>query len=219
MLDPFSRDLLNRRPSIRYISPPSEDVILEPQPEEEPEVPERVATVVSSFDAIEAAAEAVETAIADRAQNVTLELDLTNPEDFVAAQAAARVFPDLAEEVTEGVSVVKAITFDMYHQCIKAVKEHGKEKGKSNQIPAVTPDITKTDFGGLGLDRRPELNPMSIPFAPIDLLAYITTTVPLLFGMLFPLIQLYVKASVIGHSHNQSVPPGPPTGPGIPVIP
>lgn len=220
MLDPFSRDILNRRPNIQYVSPPSEDVIPEPQPDPEPTKSERVEKLVNSFAAIEQTALVVENAIADRAKGVVMDLDLTNPEDFVAAQAAARIFPDAAEEVAEGVIVVKQLTFAMYHNCIKAMKEHGKERGKSNQIPAINPSMTKTDFGGMGLDRRPELNTMSIPFAPIDLLSYITSTIPLLFGMLFPLIQIYVKTSIVGHSHNVVAPvPGVPVGPGLPVVP
>jgi hypothetical protein len=218
MLDPFSRDILNRRPNIQYISPPSEDVIPEPQPDAEPSKPERVQRLVNSFRAIEQAALAVEDAIAKRAKDVTMELNLSNPEDFVAAQAAGRLFPDAAEEVTDGVKVVKTLTYDMYHQCIKAMKEHGKERGKNNQIPAVAPSMTKTDFGGLGMDRRPELNNMSIPFAPIDLLSYITATIPLLFGMLFPLIQIYVKTSIVGHTHIATA-PGAPTLVGVPVVP
>lgn len=219
MLDPHSRRLLNRRPTIKYVSPPSGDVIPEPQPAPEDPKSERVQRVIKSLEAIEKASEVVEDAIAQRANKVTLKLNFNNPEDFVAGQAAARLFPDKAVEISDGVSVVPEITFDMYHQCIKAMKAHGKERGKANQIPGVIPDLTKTDFGGLGQDRRPDLNAMSIPFAPVDLIAYITAGIPLLFGMLFPLIQLYVKSSIVGHTHNQVVPPGVPTGPGLPVIP
>ena len=218
MLDPYSRRLLNRRPNIKYVSPPSEDVIPDPQPAAETPKSERVDRVMKSLNAIEKASEVVEEAIAARAESITLKLDMSNPEDFVAAQAAARIFPDKAVEITDGVSIVPEITFDMYHQCVKALKAHGKERGKHNQIPGVIPDMTKTNFGGLGADRRPDLNAMSIPFAPVDLIAYITAGIPLLFSMLFPLIQLYVKTSIVGHTHIATA-PGAPTLVGVPVTP
>ena len=216
MLDSFSRGILRQRPNIRYVSPPSEDVIPEPQVEAEPSKPERVQKLVNSFKAIEKTALLVENAIADRAKDVSLTLDLSNPEDFVAAQAAGRSFPEAAEDIGNGILVVKVLTFDMYHKCVKAMKEHGKERGTANEIPSVIPSMTKTDFGGMGENgnRRPDLNQMSIPFAPIDLVAFIATAVPILFTMLFPLIQTYVKGNIIGHIHAD--PTSGVVGPGIP---
>lgn len=225
-MNPISREILDRRPNISYIAPRSTETVREFSPQKSQKVvtlPERVSKLIQGFKNVEVLAEAVEKEIQKKAKDVKVKLNAANPEDFVTMQAAARLFPDKAKEIQPGISVVDEITFDMYNECVQCLKAHGKEHGKANQIgPAAQkmqfPLPTKTDFGGLGQDRRPELNPMSVPVAPIDILSYTVATIPILFGMLYPLIALYVKTSIIGHTHNSTA-PGAPTGPGIPLTP
>lgn len=214
MLDAFSRRLLNRRPKIEYVGPRSTETI--PEPAEDTPLPKskRVESLVKGFENLEKAAEEVEVLIASRAKNEILGLDFTLPEDFAAGQAAARLFPDSAVEIQPGIFVVEEITFDMYNACMQDLKDHGKTVGQQNQLQEVNPDLNKVDFGGLGMDRRPELNNMSLLIPPVPIPAYLLATIPLLFGMLFPLISLYTNSKVIGHTHLPPV-----GGPGVPVVP
>lgn len=219
MIDAFSKRVLTRRPSINYIAPRSVDTIPDPSPAEAPtEKPQRIEQLAKSFENLNTAALAVEAQIAERAKDVVLDLDLDNPEDFVTAQAVARVFPDCAEELIPGVQVCKQITFAQYNACMQDLKAHGKEVGQQNQVPATTPD-SRINFGGLDQDRRPEMNKMSSILPPVPIPAYLLTTIPLLFQMLQPLRSMYVNSKIIGHTHNEFAVPGAPTGPGLPVNP
>ena len=222
MLDAFSKRVLNRRPNIQFVSPRSVDTVPDPSPATPSlEVPERVQQLITGFENLDKAAEAAENLIAERAKEVTLQLNLDDPQDFSVAQAAARLFPDAAKEIEglPGVRVVKEITFDMYRACTQDLKNHGKTAGQRNQIPAVNPGA-KTDFGGVTKDRRPELNAMSVIIPPVPIPAYLIATIPLLFLMLHPLRMLYTNTKVVGHIHNVITPvPGTPVGPGIPVNP
>lgn len=222
-MDFVSRDILSRRPNISYIAPRSTETVREFTSEQTTSPPERINSIVQGLKNVEALAEAVEGEIQKKAKGVKVKLNPALPEDFITMQAVARLYPELAKEIQPGIKVVDEITFDMYNDCIQKLKAHGKEKGKSNQIALAAsktgfPAINQTSFGGQGQDRRPELNSMSVPIAPIDILSYISSSVPLLFAMLYPLISLYVKTSVVGHTHNVTA-PGAPSGPGIPVVP
>lgn len=214
MLDAFSRRLLNQRPKIEFIGPKSTETIPEPSTDIPLSKPKRIDALVKGFQNLEKAAEEVEELISRRASNEVLGLDFSVPEDFAAGQAAARLFPDKATEIQPGVFLVEEITFDMYRACMQDLKEHGKTVGQQNQMQEITPSLNKVDFGGLGMDRRPELNNMSLLIPPVPIPAYLLATIPLLFGMLFPLISLYTNSKIIGHTH---VPPV--GGPGVPVVP
>lgn len=218
MVDSVSRDILNRRPTINYIRPKSIDTIPDPSPAKlaDPKST-RVNQLIDGFKNLNKAAELVEELIADRAKGVELELDLDNPEDFVTAQAVARLFPDLAVDLMPGVPVVRKLTFPMYKQAMDQLKAHGKLVGQQNQMPEVTPDLTKTDFGGLTEDRRPEVNKMSMIMPPVPIPAYLVFTIPLLFMMLHPLRRAYTDLKIIGHIHATSGASQVPTSAGVPV--
>jgi len=222
MLDAFSKQILNRRPNITFVGPRSIETIPEPSPAvENLEQPQRIQQLIDGFTNLNTAAELAEDLIAERAKEVTLQLDLDDPEDFATAQAAARQFPELAEDIPDlpGVRVVSTITFPMYQACMQDLKKHGKEMGQKNQIPAVVPG-PKTDFGGIEADSRPQLNGSSVIIPPVPIPAYLIATIPLLFLMLHPLRLLYTNTKVVGHIHNVVAPiPGTPVGPGIPVNP
>lgn len=215
MLDQNTRLVLQRRPKIEYIVPRSTDVIPETSVAPAEDKRDRLTTVLQSLENIENTALLLERQVAQRAKDVEVELDLTNPEDFTTAQAAARIFPDRAVEIQPGLKIVKKITFDMYSSCVQHMKDHGKERGKSNQIFATDP-VDRSKFGGQEMDRRPELNRMSVPFVPIDLGAYTAAVVPLVFSLLYPLVSLYVNTKILGHTHN-TLSVGSPTGPGVAV--
>lgn len=221
MIDSLSKQILNRKPNIRFIKPKSLDTIPIPSPAKPvTEKAQKIDQLIKGFKNLDIAAAAVEDLIAARAKDVELDLDLNAPEDFVVAQASARLFPDLAEELMPGVMVVKKITFDMYKQSMQQLKAHGKQVGQQNQMPAVNPSLSKTDFGGLGKDRRPEVNKMSMIMPPVPIPAYLITTIPLLFMMLHPLRMAYTNSKIAGHIHNIIAPsPATPVGPGIPVNP
>jgi hypothetical protein len=219
----ISRDILNRRPHIEFIAPRSgvtlPDVPQEtaaPTPKEE-----RLNSLIKGLEQVAITAAAVEDVIAERAKNEVLKLDIRNPEDAVVAQAAARCFPEKAIE-KDGFKYVPEITFAMYRHCIKDIKELGVRSGTKNQTKSDNFQADKTDFGGQGKDKRPEINRASIPFLPVDIPAFIAAGIPVMFGMLFPLISANNKKDIIGHTHAVVVPSAPlpvPSGPGIPVLP
>lgn len=224
MLDAFSKALLNRRPKIQFVGPRSVDTIPEPSPSvSELKKTERVQQLISGLKNLNIAAELTEDLIAKRAKDVTLALNLDDPEDFATAQAAARCFPDQAQEIPNlpGIKVVTEITFLMYRNCMTEMKNHGKTVGQQNQIPSASIG-PKTNFGGLGLDRRPQVNSMGMVMPPISIPAFMIAAIPLLFLMTHPLRQAYVNSKIIGHTHPVVIPPvlvPIPSGPGIPVLP
>lgn len=217
-------DILNRKPNIKFVAPRSgvtipdvQRVTTAPTPNEV-----RVQQLIQSLTNVAAAAEAVEKIVSERVKHEVLKLDLRNPEDAVVAQAAARQYPEKAKDMN-GFKYVDEITFDMYSHCLQEMKQAGIAAGQKQQTKA--PDsfkADKTDFGGQNKDRRPDVNQATIPFAPIDLAAFIAAGIPLLFGMLFPLINVAIKKDIVGHTHPVIVPPAVvpvPTAIGIPMFP
>lgn len=224
-MDPFSQDLLNFRPDIRYISPVSEDTIPEGL---EPVVvkSDKVDQLKKGFDNVIVLADVAEQAIEKKVGRFVAKLNITaSPEDMATAQAIARCFPDKAVEISPGVKVVTEITHDMFKHCLKDLEDYGKNQARNSLLPKPSNVLpTRTDFGGTNKnsDNRPEVNNMSAPIAPIDMSAFIAAGIPVLFGMLFPLISGYVKSQVVGHTHGVIVPPAivpVPTSPGIPLLP
>ena len=220
-----AKSILSRRPNITFVAPRSGLTIPEPQRNTTPPTPkeQRVSQLIQALKNTAAVAEAIEGLVAERAKGEVLKLNLSNPEDAVVAQAAARQFPDKAID-KDGFVHVPEITFEMYNECIQHMKEAGKKAGAKQQIKQTGPLKTdKTDFGGGTADKRPAVNQSNIPFAPIDLPAFIAAGIPILFGMLFPLINIAVKKDIVGHTHPIIMaPPSPipvPSGPGIPVFP
>lgn len=225
MIGSSAKHILGRRPNIIFVAPRSGLTVPEVEKSTTPSTPkeQRVAQIIQSLDNLAITANAVEALVAERAKNETLKLNLTNPEDAVVAQAAARQFPELAKN-KDGFIYVEEITFDMYNHCIQEMKGAGKSAGQKQQIRQLNAlQADKTDFGGKNKDKRPDVNLATIPFAPIDLPAFIAAGIPILFSMLFPLINIAVKKDIVGHSHPViTAPPSPlpvPTGPGIPVFP
>ena len=223
MIKSSAKSILNRKPKINFVQPRSGLTIPQVPLESAPLTPKavRVNQIIQGLENIALTAEAVEGIIAERAKNEVLKLDLTTPEDAVVAQAAARQFPEKAVNIN-GFVHVPEITFQMFHHCMKAFKAAGIAAGAKQEIKQTGPiKADKTDFGGQGKDKRPDVNKSTIPFAPIDLPAFIAAGIPLLFGLLFPLINLAVKKDIVGHTHLVPPPAGPapaPSGPGMPVF-
>lgn len=216
-MDAFSKKILNRRPEIIFVRPKSVDTIPTPSSSRPAmKKQQQVEELIKGFENLNTAAQVVEEIIAERARDVVLSLDISNPEDFAVAQAVARQFPEKAKEVPglPGVNVVTEITFPMYHHCIICLKDHGQQVGQQNQMQQVSPSLSKADFGGLGQDRRPELNKMSMIMPPVNIPAYLIATIPLLFLMLHPLRMLYTNTKIVGHTHLPPI-----GGPGVPVNP
>lgn len=223
-IDYSARGILNRRPNITFVAPRSGLTI--PEPERSVALPsskeQRVNSLIQSLNNVAAVAEAVEGLVAARAKHEVLKLNLSNPEDAVVAQAAARQFPEKAVD-TDGFLHVPEITFEMYNVCLQNMKAAGKAAGAKQLLKQSGPlKANKTDFGGAQSDKRPDINQASIPFAPINIPAFIAAGIPILFGMLFPLINAAIKKDVIAHTHPV-IPAAPgvpvPSGPGIPVSP
>lgn len=215
------KDILNRRPNINFVAPRSGVTIPEVPQETAKPTPkeERFNSLVKGLEQVAVAAAAVEEVIAQRAKNEVLKLNIRNPEDAVVAQAAARCFPEKAIN-ENGFIYVPEITFEMYRHCIKDIKEAGLKAGTKNQAKSDNFVSNKTDFGGQGKDKRPEINRASIPFEPIDIPGFIAAGIPVMFSMLFPLIAANNKKDIIGHTHPVVVPPAIvpiPSGPGLPV--
>jgi hypothetical protein len=219
-----AKNILDRRPNIVFVAPRSGLTIPEPERNTAALTPkeERVSQLIQSLKNTAATADAIEVLVAERAKNEVLKLNLSNPEDAVVAQAAARIFPQQAIN-KNGFIHVPEITFDMYNKCIQDMKEAGKVAGTKQQTKQTGPlRADKTDFGGGTSDRRPDINQTNVPFAPIDLPAFIAAGIPILFNMLFPLINGAIKKDVVGHTHPIVTPTDPvpvPSGPGIPVSP
>lgn len=223
MINSITKSLLSRRPNIEFVAPRSGITIPEPEVNTTAPTPreERVNQLIQGLENVAVTAGALEQLIANRAKNQTLKLNIRNPEDAVVSMAAARHFPDKAI-TTDGFIHVPEITFDMYLQCIKHMKETGIESGTKNQTKSNGFQGDKTNFGGSDKDKRPDVNRTSIPFAPLDIPAFIASGIPILFGMLFPLISANNKKDIIGHTHPVVVPPAivpVPSGPGLPVVP
>lgn len=220
----LDRSILNRRPSITFVSPRSGITIPDPISIKAPETPkaQRIKELTKTLDNIGVLAEAVEAAVAQRSKNEVLTLDLSNPEDAVVSQALARQFPDKIV-LKNGIPTVPEITFDMFNKCLQKMKAAGKAAGRKQQM--IAPEdfkIDKTNFGGTGKDRRPDINKSTLPFSPLDIGAFVAASIPLLFGLLFPLINVAIKKDIVGHLHPVVTPPSPvplPSGPGIPVSP
>lgn len=216
--------ILNRKPNIKFVAPRSGITIPEVQKSTVALTPNevRIKQLIQSLTNVAAAAEAVEKIVSARVKTEVLKLDLRNPEDAVVAQAAARQYPDKAKTIN-GFSYVDEITFDMYSNCLQQMKQAGIAAGQKQQTKA--PESFKadrTDFGGRGKDSRPDINQATIPFAPIDIAAFIAAGIPLLFSMLFPLINVAIKKDIVGHTHPVIVPPAVvpvPTAIGIPMFP
>ena len=219
------QDLLSRRPVLEYDSPRSGETIPEVKSTVEKSTKEqRVSTILKSLDEIVELSSTVEAIIHERAKNQILKLNISNPEDAVVAQAVARQFPELAK--TEGgFTYADEITFEMFNKCVQKMKAAGKANGLKQQPKAANFNPAQASFGGRGLDARPSINQATIPFAPINLPAFIAAGIPILFGMLFPLINATVKANIVGHTHptvaysGSPLPLPVPSGPGLPVIP
>lgn len=218
-----TRGILNRRPNLQFVAPKSGVTI--PTPGAATSVPtpkeQRINQLIQGLENVAQAASAVEKMVAERAKGTVLQLDLSNPEDALVAQAAARHFPDRAVN-KDGFIHVPAITFDMYSQCIQDMKGAGLLAGTKNETKSDNFKADKTDFGGQGQDQRPDVNRATVPFAPLDIPAFIAAGIPILFSMLFPLIDANNKKDIIGHTHPVVVPPAIvplPTGPGLPVTP
>lgn len=224
-MDPLNRDLLNFRPDISFVAPQSEDVIQEiPVDVSVPKI-DQIKQLTSGFNNVVKLSDAVEKSIDSRAGKFIAKLNPSVvPEDMVVAQAVARLYPDKAKEIAPGVFIVEEISYDMFKECVHHLEQYGKDQAKKSLLP-VADNVSplRTDFGGLGRrDNRPEINNMSAPISPLDVPAFIAAGIPVLFGMLFPLISTYVKTQVIGHTHvTVSGPPGTPlpSGPGISVLP
>lgn len=218
----ISYSILDRRPNIKFVAPRSGITI--PEVEKPTSLPTpketRVENLINDLNKVAALSETVEAIIANKVKAEVLRLDISNPEDAVVAQAAARQFPELAIE-KDGFKFVEEITFDMFNHCLQEMKSAGKAAGLKQQLVIKSPlQINKTDFGGIGKDKRPDLNKSTIPFNAIDLPAFIAAGIPLLFGMLFPLINTAIKKDIVAHTHIVVGAPAPtPSGPGIPVLP
>lgn len=225
-MDPFSQDVLNFRPDIVYVAPLSGETISEAT-STEPVVTrqKKVEQLKQGFKNVVVLADAAEAAIDKKVGKFVAKLNIAaSPEDMATAQAIARCNPELAREISPGILVVEEITFDMFKKCLKELEDYGKNQAKKSLLPKATNlSPTRTNFGGNGgADNRPEVNNMSAPIAPIDMAAFIAAGIPVLFGMLFPLISGYVKTQIIGHTHPVVVPPAIvpiPSLPGIPVLP
>lgn len=223
MISPITRDILNRRPRIEFIAPKSGVTIPEVSQNTTPITPkeQRVNQLIQGLEQVAVAASAVEELVANRAKDEALALNLSNPEDAVVGQAAARCFPDKAI-TKDGFTYVPEITFAMYRECVQNIKDEGLRAGVKNQTKSAKFQANKTDFGGKNKDRRPEMNRASMPIEPVDIPAFIAAGIPILFGMLLPLIDIKDKKEIIGHTHPVVVPPvvAPiPSGPGIPLLP
>jgi hypothetical protein len=218
----IDHSILDRRPNIKFVAPRSGFTI--PEVEKPTSLPTpketRINNVINQLNQVAILSESVEALVASRIKSEVLKLDITNPEDAVVAQAAARQFPELAID-RDGFKFVEQITFDMFNHCLQAMKAAGKAAGQKQELVLKGPiQIDKTDFGGLGRDKRPDINKSTIPFASIDLPAFIAAGVPILFSMLFPLINTAIKKDIIAHTHIVVGAPAPtPSGPGIPVLP
>jgi hypothetical protein len=219
----INKSIFGRRPNITFVSPRSGATIPEVERITTPVTPkqERVDTIIKKLDNVAALSQELEKAVSEKAKNVVLTLNLANPEDAVIAQAAARQFPELATDLG-GFKYVDKITFSMYSHCIQELKATGFAAGTKNQATSPTFQANKTDFGGMNKDRRPDVNQASVPFAPIDIAAFVAAGIPILFGMLYPLINLAIKKDIIGHTHpvidaTSGIPT--PSGPGIPLVP
>lgn len=223
MLDPKSRNTLNFRPKIVRVEPKSLPTIPNPDKSTTPvtEKETRVNNIIRDLQRTTLAAAGVEQIIHKKAKNIVVTLDLNNPEDAVVGQAAARLFPDAAREIS-GLQFVDKLTYPMYVDCLNQVKISGFEAATKNQIKDKKFDPRKTNFGGLDGDRRPQVNMATLPFEPLNLATFIAGIVPALFALLFPLINGTVKANIVGHTHPVVTPPSPvpvPSGPGIPLVP
>lgn len=225
MISDFSKKILNRRPEIKFTAPRSVDTIPEIEKSNTKSTlkSEKVDQLIKTLDNIVAIAESVEKVVADRAKNEILRLNIELPEDAMVAQAVARLFPDKAKNVN-GFVFVDEITFDMYNECLQSMKSAGKSAGLKQQPQVLSENFksNKTDFGGTSKDKRPEVNQSTIPFAPLNIPAFVAAGIPILFGMLFPLINVAIKKDVVAHTHPV-IPAAPgvpvPSGPGIPVSP
>lgn len=224
-LNTETKSILNRRPLIKFTAPRSVDTIPEVTKNTVKPVAkiDKIDQLVKTFDNIVAISEAVEVAISDRAKNEVLQLNIRLPEDAVVAQAVARLYPEKAKNLN-GFIYVDEITFEMYSECLQHMKAAGKAAGDKQTHSAAKPPFksNKTDFGGGAKDKRPAVNQSTIPFAPLDIPAFIAAGIPILFGMLFPLLNVMVKGNIVTHTHP-IVPGAPgipvPSGPGIPVSP
>jgi hypothetical protein len=219
MISNFTKGILGRRPNIVFVAPRSGVTIPEPQYDTTPKTPkeEKVDSLIAGLLDVAAKAEIVEKIISEKAKNVKLTLSLNNPEDVVVAQAAARQFPEKAKE-KDGFRYVDELTFDMYSHCIQAMKAAGKAAGAKQSIKLAGPfKADKTDFGGAGQDRRPDVNQATIPFAPIDIPGFVAAGIPLMFSLLFPLINASIKKDIIAHAHIDPI--SGVTGPGVPLLP
>lgn len=225
MITNKTRSLFDKRPDIKFTSPRSVDTIPEVVKSTAP-VPikvQKVNQLIKTLDNVAVIAESVESVIADRAKNEILKLNISLPEDALVAQAVARLFPEKAKNIN-GFNFVDEITFEMYNKCLQDFKAAGKAAGTKQQPKALSENFkaNKTDFGGLKKDSRPDINQSTIPFAPLDLPAFIAAGIPILFGMLFPLINIATKKDIVAHTHPV-IPAAPgvpvPSGPGIPVSP
>ncbi len=220
MISTGAKSILGFRPNIKFVAPHSGLTIPEvdtptttPTPKET-----RVSQILQNLLNIATAAEAIEKIVAARASDVVLKLDLNDPEDAVVAQAVARQFPESTNTI-DGVTLGTTITFDMFNHCLQEMKQAGKQAGLKQQMKAPTGAFKadKTDFGGRGKDKRPSVNKSTIPFAPLNIPAFIAAGIPILFGMLYPLINLAIKKDIVGHAHAD--PTSGSTGPGVPVVP
>jgi hypothetical protein len=221
MITTGAKNILGRRPNIIFVAPRSGLTIPEPERITTPATPkiQRINGIIQKLENVAAVAEAVEKLVADRAKGEVLRLNLSNPDDAVVAQAAARLFPDKAIN-KDGFVHVPEITFPMYNDCIQHMKATGKAAGAKQLVKQTGPfKADRTDLGGSGskADRRPEVNQSTIPFAPIDLPAFIAAGIPILFGMLFPLINTAIKKDIVAHTHIDPI--SGLTGPGVPVLP
>lgn len=229
--------VLSRRPVIKFTAPRSGVTIPTPERTTTPITPkqQRVNQLITNLNNISTVSSILEDKIAARASTEVLKLNMSNPEDVVVAQAAARMFPEKGKVLNTnnqlvpktstdtGLTFVDEITFPMYRECIQHLKQQGIQSSTANQLKQSGPfKANKTDFGGRNKDKRPDVNKASIPFAPIDLTAFIAAGIPILFGMLFPLINAAIKSNILGHNHiSVSGPPGTPTpsSPGVSLIP
>lgn len=225
MINQTTKNILDRRPNINFVAPRSGVTIPEPQLDTTPVTPkdQRVGQLITKLNNVANLAEQVEKLVADRVKDEVLRLNLSNPEDALVAQAAARCFPEHAVD-TNGFVHVPEITFEMYNKALQNMKAAGRAAGNKQMTAQREPiRANKSNFGGSGQDRRPDVNQSTIPFAPINLPAFIAAGIPVLFGMLFPLINAAIKKDIVGHTHMVVTgPPSPipvPSLPGIPVLP
>lgn len=224
MISQLTRDLLRNRPDIVYASPRSGETIATPIVDTSPKTSkqEKVSQLINDLENVATVAQGIERLIADRIKDEVMKLDIRNPDDVMVGQAAARQFPDKAKTIG-GLLFVEEITFSMFDHCVQELKQKGIDAGKKQESKPPETDLRKTNFGGIDQDRRPEINQSTIPFAPLDITAFVAAGIPILFTMLFPLINATVKANIVGHTHPIiTAPPSPipvPSGPGLPVIP